>query len=98
MWEVVPSSIFMSEEEIRQLIASNARAIQAMLEQRETDKLLHEEQMSEMRNNILRLARVEEGLANMLSSIDEDRPAVLRRLMSIENKVDRMLEKDSGRG
>jgi hypothetical protein len=88
----------MSEEEIRQLIASNARAIQAMLEQRETDKLLHEEQMSEMRNNILRLARVEEGLANMLSSIDEDRPAVLRRLMSIENKVDRMLEKDSGRG
>lgn len=98
MWEVVSSSIFMSEEEIRQLIASNARSIQAMLEQRETDKLLHEEQMGEMRDNILRLARVEEGLANMLSSIDEDRPTVLRRLMSIENKVDRMLEKDSGRG
>ena len=77
-----------------------------MLEQRETDKLLHEEQMGEMRDNILRLARVEEGLANMLSSIDGDRPTVLRRLMSItsgasvaiENKVDQMLEKNSGRG
>jgi hypothetical protein len=54
----------MSEEELRQLIASNARSIQAMLEQRETDRLLHEEQMGEMRDNILRLARVEEGLAN----------------------------------
>jgi hypothetical protein len=86
----------MPEEELRQLISSNARSIQAMLEQRETDQLRHEEQMREMRDTIVRLARVEEGLVNMLISMDEDRPTVLRRLMSIENKVDRMLEKENG--
>ena len=58
--------------------------------------LRHEEQMNEIRETNRRLARVEEGLANMLSSIDEDRPTVLRRLMSIENKVDRILERNNG--
>ena len=45
---------------------------------------------------MLKLARVEEGLINMVVAIDEDRPTVLRRLTSIENKVDRILEKESG--
>jgi hypothetical protein len=93
----------MTEEELQQLIASNARSIQAMLEQRETDRLLneerllrHEEQMGEIRETISRLARVEEGLINMVSAIDEERPTMLRRLMSIENKVDLILEKKNG--
>lgn len=99
----------MNEEDLRQLIASNARSIQAMLEQQETTRLQHQEQMSVitaaisrheeqlsvMSGAILRLARVEEGLANMLSSLDEDRPTIFRRLMSIENKIDRILEKDN---
>ena len=86
----------MTNEELQQLVASNARTIQAMLEQQETSRLLHEEQMGEMRQTMTRLARVEEGLVNMMSAIDEDRPTVLRRLTSIENKVDRILEKESG--
>jgi hypothetical protein len=85
----------MTNEELQQLIASNARAIQAMLEQQETERLRHEEQLSEIRDAILRLTRVEEGLANMISSLDEDRPTVFRRLMSIENKIDRILERDT---
>jgi hypothetical protein len=95
----------MTSEELQQLVASNARTIQAMLEQQATsrleyeeNRLLHEEQMNELRQAMLRLARVEEGLINMLSAIDEDRPTVMRRLMSIENKVDRILEKDNGMG
>jgi acetyl-CoA carboxylase carboxyltransferase component len=95
----------MTDQELQQLVASNARTIQAMLEQQETsrlqhedNRLLHEEQMSELRQAMLRLARVEEGLVNMMVSIDEDRPTVLRRLTSIENKVDRILEKDNGIG
>jgi hypothetical protein len=66
----------MTDEELKQLVASNARSIQAMLEQQETNRLRHEEQMSEireavlrhedqmneMREAILRLTRVEEGL------------------------------------
>lgn len=32
----------------------------------------------------------------MVSAIDEERPTMLRRLMSIENKVDLILEKKNG--
>jgi acetyl-CoA carboxylase carboxyltransferase component len=86
----------MTDQELQQLVASNARTIQAMLEQQETSRLRHEEQMDEIRQAILRLSRVEEGLINMVVAIDEDRPTVLRRLTSIENKVDRILEKENG--
>ena len=93
----------MTDQELQQLVASNARTIQAMLEQQETSRLqyeehrlLHEEQMNEIRQAMLRLASVEVGLINMVVSIDEDRPSVLRRLTSIENKVDQILEKESG--
>jgi hypothetical protein len=88
----------MTDQELQQLVASNARAIQAMLEQQETTRLRYEEQMNEIRQAMLRLARVEEGLVNMMVSIDEDRPTVLRKLTSIENKVDRILEKENGLG
>jgi acetyl-CoA carboxylase carboxyltransferase component len=86
----------MTEQELQQLVASNARTIQAMLEQQETSRLRHEEQMDEIRQAMLRLSRVEEGLINMVVAIDEDRPTVLRKLTSIENKVDRILEKENG--
>ena len=85
----------MTDQELQQLVASNARTIQAMLEQQETTRLRHEEQIDEFRQGMLRLARVEEGLINMMVSIDEDRPTVLRKLTSIENKVDRILEKEN---
>jgi hypothetical protein len=85
----------MTDQELQQLVASNARTIQAMLEQQETSRLRHEEQIDEIRQAMLRLERVEEGLINMMVSIDEDRPTVLRKLTSIENKVDRILEKDN---
>ena len=88
----------MTDQELQQLVASNARTIQAMLEQQETTRLRHEEQIDEIRQAMLRLERVEEGLINMVSAIDEDRPTIMRRLMSIENKVDRILEKDNGSG
>jgi hypothetical protein len=88
----------MTDQELQQLVASNARTIQAMLEQQATTGLRHEEQIDEIRQAMLRLARVEEGLINMMVSIDEDRPTVLRRLTSIENKVDRILEKENGIG
>jgi acetyl-CoA carboxylase carboxyltransferase component len=88
----------MTDQELQQLVASNARTIQAMLEQQETSRLRHEEQIDEIRQAMLRLERVEEGLINMVVAIDEDRPTVLRRLTSIENKVDRILEKENGIG
>jgi hypothetical protein len=81
----------MTDQELQKLVVSNARTIQAMLEQQATSRLeyaenqlRHEEQMNEFRQAMLRLAKVEEGLINMMVSIDEDRPTVLRRLTSIK--------------
>ena len=82
-----------------QRINSNSRAIEAMIEQRATDRLIHEERMTELQNTMIRLddtvarlTRIEEAQNRMLSSIDEDRPTVLRKLTTIENKLDRILE------
>lgn len=89
----------MTDEELKQLVESNARTIQAMLEQQATDRLKHEERMSrleqksiELQDAIVQMTRIENGLARMLGSLDEDRPIILRRLMSIENKIDRLIE------
>ncbi len=35
------------------------------------------------------------GIANLLASLDSDRPTILRKLNTIENKVDRLLESQS---
>ncbi len=65
-----------------------------MLEQQARESLKHEETMTQMRelnaNHSQRLA----GMARMLVNHDEDRPTILRRLMTIENKVDRILEQN----
>jgi hypothetical protein len=41
---------------------------------------------------IQRLTTLQEGVINLLASLDEDRPTILRKLNGIENKVDRLLE------
>jgi predicted nucleic acid-binding Zn-ribbon protein len=71
-----------------QRIDSNSRAIQAMIEQRVTDRLEHEQGIATLEDLVLRLTRIEEAQNRMLSSIDEDRPTVFRKLTTIENKID----------
>jgi predicted nucleic acid-binding Zn-ribbon protein len=80
---------------IGQRIDSNSRAIQAMIEQRATDRLEHEERIVRLEDVVLRLTRIEEAQNRMLSSIDEDRPTVLRKLTAIENKIDQIIENRS---
>jgi hypothetical protein len=48
--------------------------------------------MQRVDDAIQRLTTLQEGVINLLASLDEDRPTVLRKLNSIENKVDRLLE------
>ena len=86
---------------IEAIVESNSRTIQAILEQRATDRLLHEERMAkqdaeiaELKDISSRLTEVQLGMARMLGNIDETNPTILRRLMAIENKVDRILERD----
>ncbi|MBC6420990.1 MAG: hypothetical protein GDA38_05110 [Hormoscilla sp. SP12CHS1] len=68
---------------------ANARALQAYADSSTADR-------AELKEAILILTNVQRGMANMLGSLDQDRPTTLRRLMAIENKLDRVLEKLEG--
>jgi beta-phosphoglucomutase-like phosphatase (HAD superfamily) len=95
-------------EETEIIVQSNSRAIQAMMEQQATDRLKreeekaqHEQRMARLEDTVIRLddtvarlTRIEEAQNRMLASMDDDRPTVLRRLMSIENKVDTLIERN----
>jgi hypothetical protein len=88
-------------ESVTQRTDSNARTIQGILDaraeerlKREEEKAEHEEKMAVMSDAIQRLIRIEEAQNRMLASMDDDRPTVLRRLMSIENKVDTLIERN----
>jgi hypothetical protein len=79
---------------IEAIVESNSRAIQAMMEQRATDRLEHEERIRFLEENQRQLIQTQRGIANLISSLDEDRPTVLRKLTAIENKVDSLIERD----
>jgi hypothetical protein len=40
------------------------------------------------------VATTQKAVIKILASLDEDRPTILRRLMKIEDKVDRILEQN----
>ncbi|PSN13901.1 hypothetical protein C7293_13980 [filamentous cyanobacterium CCT1] len=88
----------MTDPELRQLVESNARTAQAILEAMAEARLEREEArdefyagMQRVDEAIQRLTTLQEGVIHLLASLDEDRPTVLRKLNSIENKVDRLL-------
>lgn len=81
-------------DRIEAIIESNSRAIQAMMEQRATERLEHEERMKFLEENQRQLIQTQRGIANLVSSLDEDRPTVLRKLTAIENKVDSLIERN----
>jgi hypothetical protein len=92
-------------QETRAIANSNARTIQALMEQQTTERLKHEQTMAEMRQThqeamnsmqqiLTRAVATQEGLTKILVSLDEDRPTILRRLMKIEDKVDKLLERN----
>ncbi len=85
----------MTDEELKQVVESNARAIQAMLDamaEARQEREEFREGMLRLENVVERLTIVQEGIANLLASIDEDRPIIFRKLAAIESKVDRLLE------
>ncbi|MEG4495843.1 hypothetical protein QUB05_10490 [Microcoleus sp. F10-C6] len=88
----------MSDEELKQLIESNARATQAMLDNMAEARLERQELregMVQLQNAVVQLINVQSGIANLLTSLDEDRPTVLRKLTTIENKLDRLLGQEN---
>ena len=81
-------------ESVAQRTDSNARTIQGILEQRATDRLEHEARMKLLEDNQRQLIHTQKGIANLVSSLDEDRPTILRKLTTIENKVDSLIERN----
>lgn len=75
-----------------QLTRSNAVAIQALTDDLVTFRLTVEQDIENARAEREELRRATIGIANLLSSLDEDRPTILRKLNTIENKVDQLLE------
>ena len=80
--------------QIEQLTQSNGREIQALTEDITTFKLAVEQDCEEAKAERQELRQVTMGIANLLSSVDSDRPTILRKLNSIENKLDELLEAD----
>jgi uncharacterized phage infection (PIP) family protein YhgE len=89
----------MSDEELKQLIESNARTSQAMLDaMAEARQERHElrEGMIQLQNAFQRLTNIQEGIVNLLASLEDDRPTIRRKLTTIENKVDQLLDREEG--
>jgi DNA repair exonuclease SbcCD ATPase subunit len=76
-----------------QIVESNSRAIQAMLDQAATDRLRDEERRQQHEERMQRLEAMSMGLINLSAAIDEDRPTILRLLNSNNNKLDAILDR-----
>ena len=74
-------------DRIEAIIESLARSAQAINND-------HEERIQTLEDLVVRLTRLEEGQNRILASLDDERPIILRRLMTIENKVDQILERE----
>ena len=65
---------------------------------RDLAQLITTQQQSSIALNeaMIRLADTQEGVVRLLSSLDEDRPTILRKLNTIEGKVDTLLQHQGG--
>ena len=83
----------MEFHQLQQIVESNARAIQALTDDLVEFRLIVAEDHQQAAEERAELRQATIGIANLLSSLDSDRPTVLRKLNAIENKVDRLLER-----
>jgi DNA repair exonuclease SbcCD ATPase subunit len=62
---------------------------------RDVAQLVATQQQSSQALNeaMIRLADTQEGIVRLLSSLDEDRPTILRKLNTIERKVDSLIQR-----
>ncbi|AFY45934.1 hypothetical protein Nos7524_0005 [Nostoc sp. PCC 7524] len=85
----------MADKELKQLIETNAKTVQSMLDEmadaREERQELREG-MIQLQKAVERLTQVQEGIFNLLLSVDGERPTILNKLSEIENKLDQLLQ------
>lgn len=80
--------------ELQQIVESNARSIQSLADR--ISELTHDiEDLKDLSREAIEeraeLRRATLRIANLLSSSDENRPTILRKLNTIESKVDQIL-------
>ncbi|MEH1920903.1 hypothetical protein [Nostoc sp.] len=85
----------MTDKELKHLIESNAKTVQAMLDEmaearQERQEL--REGMLQIQNAVAQLANIQERITNLLISLDGDRPTILKKLSALETKLDRLLQ------
>lgn len=87
-------------ESIGQRVDLNAKAIQAMLDNQAEARLEREEfrdktdaAIARIDEAIQRLTNLNEGVVKIVTSLDSDRPTILAKLNSIDNKINRLLER-----
>lgn len=90
--ETVDRFIVSADERIEELTAISQAT------SRDVAQLVTTHQQSSIALNeaMIRLADTQEGIARLLSSLDEDRPTILQKLNTIEGKVDSLLEHQGG--
>ena len=91
----------MGIEKFSSSLCNHLPKFQGILEQQATDRLKrseekaeHAERMRFLEENQRQPIQTQRGIANLVSSLDEDRPMILRKLTAIENKVDSLVERD----
>lgn len=78
------------------LAESNSQAIQALTDDLVTFRLTVESDRENAREEREELRQATLGIANLLSSLDSDKPTILRKLDTIGNKVDQLLQQENG--
>ncbi|BAY78714.1 hypothetical protein NIES25_51900 [Nostoc linckia NIES-25] len=87
----------MTDKELKHLIESNAKTVQAMLDElsearQERQEL--REGMIQLQNAVAQLTNIQDKITNLLIAVDGDRPTILKKLSAIETKLDRLLQEN----
>jgi two-component sensor histidine kinase len=87
----------MTDKELKHLIESNAKTVQAMLDEiaearQERQEL--REGMLQIQNAMVQLANIQDRITSLLISVDGDRPTILKKLSALETKLDRLLQQN----
>ncbi|WP_138499264.1 hypothetical protein [Nostoc sp. PA-18-2419] len=87
----------MTDKELKHLIESNAKTVQAMLDEitearQERQEL--REGMIQLQNAMAQLSNIQDRITNLLISVDGDRPTIIKKLSAIETKLDLLLQQD----
>ncbi|MBE8967207.1 MULTISPECIES: hypothetical protein [unclassified Nostoc] len=87
----------MTDKELKHLIESNAKTVQAMLDEmaearQERQEL--REGMLQIQSAVAQLTNIQERITNLLISIDGDRPTILKKLSALETKLDQLLQQN----